>query len=111
MTGQNRGSIFPFRAMNLFRHIASAAAALTLSACAVGSHFEFASMERITPGMNEAQVIEVMGSKPTAISASGNATVLVWSYGNALGEGRSARVVLKDGRVPDDYRPPAITRR
>lgn len=97
--------------MKLFSLIISAAAALTLTACAVGSHFEFSSMERIKPGMNEAQVIEAMGSKPTAISASGNATVLVWSYGNALGEGRSARVTLRDGVVPDDYRPPAITRR
>lgn len=93
------------------RIITSTVAALALTACAVGSHFEFSSMERIKPGMTEAQVVEVMGSKPTAISASGNATVLVWSYGNALGEGRSARVTLRDGMVPEDYRPPAITRR
>lgn len=74
-------------------------AALTALLCGcVGTHFNFDQVRRVRVGMTEREVTNIMG-KPNTITAAGGQVRWVYAFGTALGTGKAASFVFRDGQV------------
>lgn len=91
----------------MLRRLAFAAMLITLAACA-GTPFEWSDARRVTLGMTEPEVLNIMG-KPYSSRSNGDGVTWVWSYANTFSGTRAVSVVFKDGKVvkappiPDSY--------
>lgn len=77
--------------------LAAGAAVLLTSACVdIGANYDPAVVDRLQPGMDQAQVIALLGRPTTRNRLSNGTSQLGWSYshGDALGRGRSRLLIL-----------------
>lgn len=68
-----------------------------VSACA-GTPFTWDDARKVRLGMNEDQVVEIMG-KPSRVSSGPNGTTWAWVWVNPYAETRTFVLTMKNGEV------------
>lgn len=72
------------------------ALALLVSGC-MGTYFNNARVRQLQVGMSQQQVREIMGKPYSTIASADGTTKWVWAYGTAVGYGRGASVIFREG--------------
>lgn len=95
--------------MKLSTALAGIGLACALVGCA-GTRFSFDAARKVTPGMTEAEVVNLMG-KPYSVVARPDQQIWVWSQANGMtGSHQSVSIGFRDGKVitvptiPDSFR-------
>lgn len=70
---------------------------LFIASCA-GTPFNWDDARKITPGMNEQQLTDLMG-RPYSVTARGDKQIWVWVFTDAFMASKSVSVVMQDGKV------------
>jgi hypothetical protein len=73
-----------------------------LVGCA-GTNFSWDNARKLKLGMNETEVVELMGP-PNHINSSTNGTIWVWVWVNLYSQTKTLTVTMKDGvltKIPD----------
>lgn len=82
----------------MFKRLVSCLAiCILISACA-GTPFSWEDARKVQLGMNEDQVVEIMG-RPSRVSSGPNGTTWVWFWVNLYAETRSFVLTMKNGEV------------
>ena len=63
----------------------------------MGTYFNNARVRQLQVGMTQQQVREIMGKPYSTIASADGTTKWVWAYGTAVGYGRGASVIFRDG--------------
>lgn len=90
--------------MKILKSILTLSVAAILSACA-GTNFSYDQARKVQVGMNESEVVSIMG-KPYSVISRPDGQVWVWSYANGMsGKSRAVSFLMKDGQV---FKTPSI---